>query len=485
MELKAYFSNIHQVITGHLELAQTEIVVAIAWFTDRDLFCVLCRKARAGLKVSVILIDDDINRGPKGLNFSLLGNLGGHVVFLPPPSRSEPTMHHKFCVIDSSTVITGSYNWSQKARRNDENITVVTDDVKFAEKYLDAFTSLLARAGGAEPVEVDANAARRRLELIRNLVMLGEQGDIAPHLRKLRPIAETLRLSRIITALDNGEYQSALMEIDTYLQRLTALVSTEVLDVSRLRFQLETLEVRLESLVEEKAELERRLITFNRRHDEALGDVIQRLLKARAELSRLLAAEHSHSDDHGERKKAEADAEAADDAYKDYSRQHEELKHAEPIPKLDDESERELKSLYRKACSLCHPDKFPEDKKQAAHRAFVELQEAYKSNDLARVREIYAVLSAGGMPGARSTTLSKVEALMAAVAEMEYAIAKHVAELKALSESDAVNFMRSAGEAEDDWLRFFERQQDSLEDELARTVSRVNDMRNEGSACHD
>ena len=476
MELKAHFSNIHQVIISHLQLAQTEIVAAIAWFTDRQLFDVLCSKAREGVKVSVVLIADEINQGPHGLNFSLLGDLGGQVVFLPPASRSEPVMHHKFCVIDGNTVITGSYNWSNKARSNDENITVVTGDLNFAEKYLDAFTSLIDRAGRAEPVSIDTDAAKRRLELIRNLVMLGEQDDIVRHLRKLRPVAEALRLSQIVNALDSGKYQVAVEEIDVYLSRLTALVSTELVDVSRLRFQLETLELRLESLTDEKAELERRLTTFNRRHDEALGDVIQRLLKARAELARLIAADRSQSADRRQRDDAEAGAKAAKEDYKNYSTQHEELRRAEPLPALDADSERELKSLYRKACSLCHPDKFPDEGKESAHRAFVELQEAYKSNDLAKVRELYEVLMAGGMPGIRSTTLNKVEALAAAIAEMEYAIAKQVTELKALNESDAVKLMTSAGDTEEEWQRFFERNQRRLEVELAKIALRLTGM---------
>jgi len=210
MELKAHFSDIHQVIIDHLQVAQTDIVAAVAWFTDREIFDVLCKKVRAKVKVSVILIADEINQGPHGLNFSLLGNLGGQVVFLPQASRNDPIMHHKFCVIDGATVITGSYNWSHKARSNDENITVVTGHADFAEKYLDAFTSLIERAGSPEPVAIDTNAVKRRLDLIRNLVMLGEQDDIAPHLRKLRPVAEALRLSQIISALDSGKYQAAV-----------------------------------------------------------------------------------------------------------------------------------------------------------------------------------------------------------------------------------------------------------------------------------
>lgn len=470
MELKAHFSNIHKVIIDHLEQAESEVVAAIAWFTDKDIFEVLCKKARAGVKVSVALIGDEINQGPGKLNFEKLRSLGGKVIMLPPGSRDEPIMHHKFCVIDGSTVITGSYNWSHKARTNDENITVVTDSSKFAGDYLDVFNSLLVRAGHGVPVVADADAARRRLEMIRNLVLLGEQEDVAIHVRKLRPVAEALQISRITAALDQGEYRKALQEIEAHLRKATALVAASSADIPRLRFLLETLEMRLESLSDEIADLERGLITFNRRHDDALGDLIQRVLKGRAELASLIAAARKTEK---ERDKAEAEADEAEEIYEDYARQHEELQRAEPLPQLDEDAERELKSLYRKTCNLCHPDKVPEERKEAAHHVFVELQEAYKSNDLARVREIHAVLIAGGLPVTRSSTLSEAEALKAAIAEMEYAIAKQVAELKALQESDGAWLMADAGSSEADWQRYFEWQKGVLEMELARLVSAI------------
>lgn len=468
MELKAHFSNIHKVIIDHLHLGQFEIVAAIAWFTDRDIFEVLCKKARSGIKVSVALIGDEINQGPGGLNFHRLSNFGGQVIFLPPGSRNERTMHHKFCVIDRATVITGSYNWSHKARSNDENITVVTDSTDFASKYLDTFDSLLVRAGHGAPVVADAGEARQRLEMIRNLVLLGEQDDVATQLRKLRPVAEALQLERIIAALDNGEYKAALEHIDAYLRKATALVVVGFADISLLRFQLETLELRLESLSDEKGDLERRLITFNRRHDDALGELIQRILKTRAELAQLLAADQKNDK---AREEAQAAFRDAEETYKDYSRQHENLQRQEPLPKLDEESEREIKSLYRRACGLCHPDKVPEEKKEAAHHIFVELQEAYKSNDLPRVREIHEALAAGGLPGTRSTTLSEVEALKAAIAELEYAIARLVADLKALQESDGTKLLDAAGATEADWQSFFEQQRETLEVELDMVVS--------------
>ena len=482
MELKAHFSNIHKVIIHHLEQGQTEIVAAIAWFTDRDIFEVLCKKARSGIKVTVALIGDEINKGPGGLNFQRLINFGGQVIFLPPGSRDAPTMHHKFCVIDSATVITGSYNWSQKARSNDENITIVSDAKDFAGSYLSTFDTLIARSGHGSPVVADVDAARRRLEMIRNLVLLGEQDDVSTHVRKLRPVADILHVSAIIAALDKGEYTAALEAIDAYLRKATALVVAGFADIPRLRFILGTLELRLESLSDEKAELERRLIAFNRRHDDALGNLIKRILKARAELARLHAADQKKNNG---QEKAEAAAQEAEETYKEYARQHEELQRAEPLPKLDVENERELKSLYRKACNLCHPDKFPEENKETAHRVFVDLQEAYKGNDLGRVREIYETLAAGGLPGTRSTTLSEAEALKAAIAEMEYAISRLVAELKNLQESGGTSLVDSVGATEADWQIFLDQQQETLRNELATIESAISAIQTEEKDPHE
>lgn len=473
MELKAHFSNIHKVIINHLEQAQSEIVAAIAWFTDRDIFEVLCQQSRSGVKVSVALIGDEINRAPGGLNFHRLSNFGGQVVFLPPGGRDTPIMHHKFCVIDRATVITGSYNWSQKARSNDENITVVTDSTDFAGKYLDTFDSILVRSGHGAPVIADVDAVRRRLEMVRNLVLLGEQDDLGPHLRKLRPVAEELELTRIIAALDNGEYRAALEEIETYLRKATALVVAGFADIPCLRFQLESLELRLESLSDEKSELERRLITFNRRHDDALGDLIQRTLKARAELARLIAANRKVGLGRDE---VEAAAKEAEDTYQEYTNQHEELQRSEPLPKLSIDEERDIKKFYRKACSLCHPDKFPEDRKAAATRAFVELKDAYDASNLSRMREIYAALAAGGLPATRSSSLTEVEALKAAIAELEHAITSLVAQMKDLQQSDAARLLEAAGSTDTDWQCFFELQGQALELELSRLVSDIRAM---------
>lgn len=497
MELKAYFSDIHQVIIDHLKAARSEIVVAVAWFTDRDIFTVLCDKARLGVKVSIILIGDQINQASGRLNFAMLSNLGGQVVFLAQDAENAPIMHHKFCVIDRSTVITGSYNWSKKARDNDENITVARDAQDFARDYLSAFDDLLARAGhtASKAKVVDTEAVRRRLELIRNLVLLGEQEAVTPHIRKLSPATESLGLGRMIAALDSGEYSRALELIDDYLHHATAVVVAEDVDVHRLRFELSVLELRLESLSEEKAEMDRRLITFNLRHDEALGDLIQRLLRARAELASLKAAQLAKEKKAKEKNKAEnqefeenldesqkqdeevkqakEDAKQAEEEYAEYSQQHEALREEEPFPSLSEEEEGALKAIYRKACSLCHPDKFPEDQKERATEVFIELQEAYKSNDIAKVQAIYDDLVADGLPNSRSRSLREIDTLKAAIAELKHRLGQITAEIIALRTSDAFQMVEAAGRNEADWKAFFAQQSFALEAESARIEAEI------------
>jgi len=478
MEVKAHFSSIHRVIIGHLQQARSDITAAVAWFTDREIFDELCRKAQVGVQVSVALLGDNINQGPGALNFARLRHLGGQVIFLPAGSRTEPVMHHKFCVIDRRTVITGSYNWSLEARSNDENITVATEAPELACQFLDSFASLVARTGAGAPAEIDSNAVRRRLEMIRNLLLLGEQDDMVIQLRKLRPAAGPLKLERIITALDTGQFKAALEQIDAYLCHATALVVAGTADIPGLRFQLQILELRLEALSDEKAELERRLITFNRRHDDALGDEIRRLLEARADLARLRARRKQRQaqavkEAADEAKAAAAEAEEAEEAYQEYFEQHEGLKSAAPLPRLDETAERDLKAFYRKACMLCHPDKVNEAFKEAAQRAFYELQDAYKSNDVTAVKEIYEALQSGGMLQTRSATLGEADALRAAIAELEHAVARLAAEFIALQNSAGVQWMEAAGATEAQWQAFFVQQRRQLEKEISSVEASI------------
>lgn len=146
----AHFDDIPAQIARQLRAAGREIIVAVAWFTAPALFDALCQQVRRGLRVRLAILDDPINVGPGRLDFRKLQDIGAEVYLIPTAGR-DAIMHHKFCIIDSETVIVGSYNWTNRARENDESIVIIAGANELANDYRRAFESLLERHQVASP----------------------------------------------------------------------------------------------------------------------------------------------------------------------------------------------------------------------------------------------------------------------------------------------------------------------------------------------
>lgn len=481
MQLQAHFHSIQKVIIEHLQTTQNEILVAVAWFTDREIFEVLCQKAQEGVQVSIALLGDHINKAPSGLNFHRLSNLGGNIKFLPSGSDGAPMMHHKFCVLDKSTVITGSYNWVKKPNPT-MNITVVTNAPDFATEYGEAFhvlTTDITHDGATSTLQMNTQTIRRRLEMIRNLILLGEQDDLAPHIQKLHPVAEALKLKPLLLSLEQGDYKEALVVIEDYLHENRNLVLREDIDVPNLQFQLKTLELRLQSLSDEKSDLERTLIVFNRRYSDALGSLVIDMLGAQAKLAKKKAenSQRQTAKNQTDKQEAEQDQQEANQAQKnwhDYQHEYENQQVQDAPSQLNEEEVAELKTLYRKACSLCHPDRFEDIEKEAAHQIFVELQNVYKSNDISALRDLHNTLKSGGLPKApRSSTIRRSDALRTAIAELQHRITSTLRQLQNLYRSEGADLLRLAGSTEDEWLGFFSKQELLLQAEFQRLQNAI------------
>ena len=112
----------------------------MAWFTNSTLFDELVNAMDRGSRVDLILLDDVINWQPYAPDFNKINNHKNGCIRIA--SRSQGFMHHKFCIIDSELLITGSYNWTYYAEtRNIENI-VLTSDQKLIYAYCDEFDRL-------------------------------------------------------------------------------------------------------------------------------------------------------------------------------------------------------------------------------------------------------------------------------------------------------------------------------------------------------
>ncbi len=141
MITQAYFENIQDEILKQIYQAQYSIYVAVAWLTDKVIFSALCDMSKANIKVELLLINDNINIDYASFDHNILKEHGGRIFFVNP-SKEGAIMHHKFCVIDESTVISGSYNWSKKAQQNDENIVITTQALELGEKFIQEFNSI-------------------------------------------------------------------------------------------------------------------------------------------------------------------------------------------------------------------------------------------------------------------------------------------------------------------------------------------------------
>ena len=131
----AVFERIQKEILSTLDKAQLSIVLAVAWFTNKELYNKLVEKKEQGLDVRIIINKDGINK-KVDLDFSLLNTKKVR-------SRNGGIMHEKFCVIDNQIVIVGSYNWTNNAElRNAENINITENDNPLATKYSLEFKKL-------------------------------------------------------------------------------------------------------------------------------------------------------------------------------------------------------------------------------------------------------------------------------------------------------------------------------------------------------
>lgn len=137
MNISPFFENIKEILIDELNSSKSSLKIALAYFNDQDLFNILCKKAAKGVKVELILSSEDLNLT---LDFHIFVKSGGKCFFSKP---SNGLMHHKFCIIDDSILITGSYNWTNKAASsNFENIVLIKER-KVIDEFLIEFNNLL------------------------------------------------------------------------------------------------------------------------------------------------------------------------------------------------------------------------------------------------------------------------------------------------------------------------------------------------------
>jgi phosphatidylserine/phosphatidylglycerophosphate/cardiolipin synthase-like enzyme len=135
IEHNVVFDEIKETIIQGIRNAKYTIWIAVAWFTDNEIFEELILRKRAGVSVRIITSDEVSNRY---LMEKLENNF--EVVKVPLKGKNlSNRLHDKFCIIDLEFVMHGSYNWSKNAIGNDETLATALDrDLvkKFADEFI-------------------------------------------------------------------------------------------------------------------------------------------------------------------------------------------------------------------------------------------------------------------------------------------------------------------------------------------------------------
>ena len=161
------------------------------------------------------------------------------------------------------------------------------------------------------------------------------------------------------------------------------------IELSALKIEIRILELQVQALEAERADIEKTLHEFSVQHSLRLGDLVLKLLQRRRERV-------STTDE-----QTEADAD-----YEQYNQQYIETQRESRF-ELNANEQRDLKRNFRKAAQLCHPDVVAEALKTQAEQLFTELKAANDRNDLARVNEILATLERGELFVPRSETVTE------------------------------------------------------------------------------
>ena len=217
----------------------------------------------------------------------------------------------------------------------------------------------------------------KRLEIIKNAISIEDEDIIKLQASKIKSLNIDSDIEDILSLIENSDYGKVIELIDKYLTKYSGVMVYEDSEIQGLKFELKILEKRLQELNEEKSEYLNLINDFNAKYNLELGGLIQQILRLRKEI----LEEQADNDE-----ESKVEYEEAKQDYEEFREKYEEQIKDKPY-ELNKDELKEIKSSYRKACKLCHPDIVSGDVKKEAEEIFKDLNNAYAKKDLNKVKE--------------------------------------------------------------------------------------------------
>ncbi len=152
VQVENYFSppdHVSDKLVAYVKAARSSVRFMIYTFTDAALADALVERLNAGVSVEGVIENREAAHGVLPALFC---------ANLPVKTDGNPyTMHHKVIIIDESTVITGSFNFTKSADKyNDENLLVIHSPA-VAALYLQEFDRVNGIGNIPNPADIDCS----------------------------------------------------------------------------------------------------------------------------------------------------------------------------------------------------------------------------------------------------------------------------------------------------------------------------------------
>ena len=294
----------------------------------------------------------------------------------------------------------------------------------------------------------------KNIGIMRQLIEIGDTDTLTTILQKTKKVDEAQTFKYLWNALENQRFDDALILIDDAEKQARQVVVPYNPLVSALKVELHFQENELAFLVVDRDDMVKKIEQFEIRYTSIIGVFLDEMLYLRKEKLGIQAK----MDKRLQKQFEEAETE--------YNAFHE--VHKSPIKgilyALNEDEQRELKMLYRRASMICHPDRVADDYKEKAIAMFTELHEAYISNDIKKMRILTELLEKTGQFEPKSNYLDTAEALKAQIEWIVNEKEKVEEETQHLQGSQAYFIVESVGE---NWKTYINSLAENMKNQIA------------------
>ena len=311
-------------------------------------------------------------------------------------------------------------------------------------------------------------AILKRLEVLRHVIALQDADDIIYQAGKLKKANESApekdiagEIDAILKLVDNKAYGDAMHKISELLQRFNTISKWTDPEIQGLQAEIRALAAQISSLEGELGDIEKTIHEFEVRHTQELGEVVLKILSIKSRLAANNATQQPGNDKAKEEyKQAQTEEEEYKGTYKETL--------ANPIPQLDEEQQKELKTKFRKITKLTHPDLVDKQFEKQATELFIKAKHAQEKNDLSTLTEILDYLETGKPFKLKDETLTESIALRTEAKRLRHVAEQLTQKITAIKTSETYQTIPQT----EDWNTYFSDIKTKLEGEL-KTLERM------------